>query len=719
MTSANEAFEQALEHHREGRLAQAAELYQQVLQSNPANADALYLLSVIAHQAGDHRAAVQLNRRALALVPGDVRCYNVLGLALMELGRDAEAEASFRQGIATAANPELHNNLGTLWRKQGRLDDAIQAYQEALAESPGYANAHYNLGNAWRDKKEWERAAECFQRAVNAEPDHARALVALGQLLQALERPAEAVPVLERAASLIPGDAELYCDLGDALQTLREWQAAVDQYRKALACNPKSSRAWYAAGCAETSRNEYAAAGFCFQKALEADPTRREAQHNLGHSLFKLGRVTEAIQLFRQAAAAGDPETAESAIAVIIPGDPASTNQDILDARRAWVRRALPVAAQHPPLAPRKGAVRVGYLSAFFQDHNWMKPVWGLINQHDRRQFEVHLFSDAPASAIRHGYRPHPSDHFHDITGLSAEAAAQSIRHSAIDVLVDLNGYSAPQRLAVLALGPAPLIVGWFGIFATTGMSCFDWLVGDEVVIPPIEEQFYSERIVRVPGSWLTFEVDFPAPEIVPPPCCTGRPIRFGSFAPQYKITSDVVAAWSAILRQVPGSTLLLRSAALGASSNRAYVHSLFEAQQVPSERVRMAGPCEYFRFLETYGEIDIALDTFPYNGGTTTADAIWQGVPVITFAGDRWASRNSASILRAGGLGEFVCQSLDDYIALAVSLGTSRETPDRLRDLRLNMRPRLLESPVCDTRTFARNMEGLYRSPASPPESE
>lgn len=717
MMSGDDWFREAMDHHRAGRLPEAAGLYQQVLKASPGHTDALYLLGVIAHQTGYHLQAIELSRRALASAPDDTRCYNVLGLALMELGRDAEAEASFQQAIAIDNNPEVHNNLGTLWKKQGRLDDAVGAYRQALAQSPGYANAHYNLGNVYRDRTEMESAAECFRRALNSDPGHASALVGLGQVLRALQRTGEAVPILERALVLIQDDAELYCDLGDALQALGQLQRAIDQYRKALECDPRLSRAWYSAGCAESSRNEHAAANFCFRRALESDPDRREAQHNLGHSLFKLGQVEEALKLFRQAAAVGDPKAAEAAIAVIIPGvsalAPGSGNQAILEARRTWAERYLP-----PPRPAEQFShsvrssdrpLRIGYVSAFFQDHNWMKPVWGLINRHDRQRFEVHLFSDTPASAIQHGYIRHAQDQFHDISGLTAEAGADRIEEAGIDVLVDLNGYSAMGRLPLIALRPAPVVVGWFNMYATTGMTCYDWLAGDDVVIPPEEERFYTERIVRLPGSYLTFEVTYPVPEVSSPPCLTDRAITFGCLAPQYKITKDVVGAWSTILQQVPNSSLILKNSALGSPGNRHFVHGLFEACKISPERVHLEGPSDHYRFLETYGQIDIALDTFPYNGGTTTTEAIWQGVPVVTFWGDRWVSRTSASILRAGGLGEFVGQGLEDYIALAVRLANSPDTPERLQELRRNMRSRLRESPVCDTRSFARNMERLY----------
>jgi protein O-GlcNAc transferase len=243
--------------------------------------------------------------------------------------------------------------------------------------------------------------------------------------------------------------------------------------------------------------------------------------------------------------------------------------------------------------------------------------------------------------------------------------------------------------------------MGWFNMFATTGMASYDCLIGDAEVVPAGEERFYRERIVRVPGSYLTFEVGYPVPDVVTPPCLATGAVTFGCLAPLYKITPDVVETWCRILAEVPESVLVLKAAAFALEDERRFVRERF-----PEGRVRLEGPSEHFEFLQAYDQIDIALDTFPYNGGTTTTEAIWQGVPVVTFRGDRWVARTSASILRAGGLGEFVRRDVDDYVACAVEWS---QAPTKLGDLRATMRARLARSPVCDTPGFARNMERLY----------
>jgi protein O-GlcNAc transferase len=700
---------QALDHHRAGHLVEASALYHEILQATPDHTDVLYLLAVIAHQTSQPAQAVELIRRSLVIAPDEARCHNLLGLNLVALGMTGEAEVSFQKAIALDASPDFYANLGVLWKQQGRFDDAISAYQQALARVPRDASAHYNLGNAYRAKGEIGPAAECFRRAVNHDPDHARALAALGQTLQTLARPEEAVRFLKRAVALLPEDADLHCDLGNALQTLGQLPVASAAYQRSLQLDPALSRAWYAAGCAESSRKEYATAVACFRRVLEIHPSWAEAQHNLGEALFKLGQVEAALDLFRQAGAGGDPALPQAAIAVIIPGSQSSDNQSILEARRTWAECRLPPrrSTNHGShLKTGDQPLRIGYVSSFFQDHNWMKPVWGLINHHDRRQFAVHLFSDAPASQIRYGYRGHPQDRFHNTTGLSNEDLARQIELAKIDLLIDLNGYSTMGRLPLFTMRPALVVVGWFNMYATTGISGYDYLIGDDQVIPPDEEKFYCEKIVRVSGSYLTFEVTYPVPPVADPPCLTKGAITFGCLASQYKITDEVIGVWSRILQQVPNSSLILKNGALASTGAREFVHGLFERHHILPGRVHLEGPSDHYQFLEAYGRIDIALDTFPYNGGTTTTEAIWQGVPVVAFYGDRWVSRTSASILRSATLGELVGQGIEDYISLAIKLANS---PEYLGDLRRNMRSRLRDSSVCDTQSFARNMERLY----------
>ena len=706
-------MQSAAGHYQAGRFGEAARCCLRVLETAPDHLDALSMLGAMAYQAGEGARAIAFLSRAAAANPKDPHVHNLMGLALLMTGEAKASEARFRKALAILPAPEFYNNLGNALKAQDRVDEAMDAYRGALALNPGYAGAHYNLGNAHRKSNDLPKAAACFQKALALAPGQGNALASLGEVTLEMGRADEALPMLIEALTLMPNDADLHCSAGNAFQALEKSKDAAAAYRRAVQLNPRLGKAWYGAGCVSIHEKDYAGAVEYFEKALQISPDWAEARHNLGQSLFNLGQVEPAVDLFRAAAAVGPPELPMLAVAVAVPGDPRADNRSIAEDRRRWAESSLPPAGHvrglTPPAAPADAPVRLGYLSSFFGDHNWMKPVWGLINQHDRGRFEIHLFSHGPIPNIAHGYLKHPADRFHDISGMGNASAAERIRTEGIDILVDLNGYSDTRRLPLIARHPAPAVVGWFNMFATSGMSGYDYLIGDHSVLPPGEEGFYREKILRVPGSYLTFEVSYPVPDVAPPPCANTGRITFGCFASQYKITNDVMAAWARILDRVPESRLMLKNARLGAAENNRFVKRLLEKNGIPGERVILSGPSDHYRFIEAYGRVDLALDTFPYNGGTTTTEALWQGVPVITFRGDRWASRTSASILDAAGLGEYVARDLEGYVDQAARLAHAADACDRLAVLRQGMRQQLRNSSVCDTRGFARNMERIY----------
>lgn len=543
--------------------------------------------------------------------------------------------------------------------------------------------------------------------------DRLRRVIERADDLARQKKPAEAAAAYRKALWLDPSDARIHTRLGDILQSLGKMEEAVEAYGQAVRIDPQFHPAWYSLGCAWLAKKEEATAATCFQKAVALVPGHGPSHHNLGKALYKLGLADESMACFRTAIALGEGFLPRTAIVSTIPGSPAADHQAVLEARRDWARTHLPPVDRDKkfPGDPASGRpLRIGYISSFFQSRNWMKPVWGLMNQHDRRRVEIHLFSDAPESDCDGGYSKRPTDRFHDISGLSNGQAAQRIEACRLDILIDLNAFSEVSRLAVMALKPAPIQVAWFNMFATSGMDCFDYLIGDEQVILPQEEKFYSEKILRLPCCYLTFEVSYPVPDVSDSPASAAGGLTFGCLASQYKITPQVVETWAEILRRSPSARLLLKNSTLGFSANRQALLQRFEQCGIPSERIEIQGPCEHFDFLAAYSRIDIALDTFPYNGGTTTSEALWQGVPVLTFRGDRWAARQSTSILHAAGLDEFIAEDREDYIRRAVALTQSPDAPGRLADLRRDMRSRLARSSLCDTAALARGMEQLYQ---------
>ncbi len=706
-------IQRARDAQRSGRFDEAATCYQQALQQHPDPSFVLLQLARLEALRGQPAAAAQHLQQLLAQAPAHGQAHHDLALALVALGNTESALEQMREAArCEPESAEILNNLGGLFEQLGRPDEALVAFRRAVALAPGHAVPQFNLGDALRKASQWEESITVLRVAVTLDPALSEAWAALGSALLTSGQPAAALGALRRANELRSHDETVCRQLGDALQALNQFPEAISWYERAAASNPTSLDTWYGLGRARLECDRMADAIEALTHCIRIDERYAPAHHELGRALFQLGCVEQAVPRFQEAAKLGVEKVRRSALlnlALITPGSPADDNQSILEARQAWGRHFPSRPARRNEARPATDPLRIGYCSSFFDCPQWMKPVWTLINHHDRERFQIHLISDEPAERVRGGYRPHARDRFVDISGLSNEAAAERIADCGLDVLIDLNGYSELARLPMYSLRPAPILAGWFNMYATSGLDCFDYLIGDEYVIPESEEPFYSERILRVPFSYLTFEVDYRVPDVSPLPMSASGQFTFGCLASQYKITDQVIRTWSEILRRSLNSRLLLRNKSLARNEHRSHLRERFAACGISSDRLLLEGPVEHHQFLETYGRIDVALDPFPYSGGTTTTEALWQGVPVVTFDGDRWVSRTSLSLLKAAGLHEFVGRDLPEYIELCVHLANSPDAAGKLQGLRAGMRNRLKASSVCDGVGFARAMESLY----------
>ena len=476
----------------------------------------------------------------------------------------------------------------------------------------------------------------------------------------------------------------------------------------------------------QLSYQAFAGAARSLQHALKLEPDDPDALLALGSCCFAAGEVDAAIDHYERIASHPrcDADTRTKAlleIAKIIPGSPTRSNDAIKGAREAWATQAaqnLQHAKKRTPPRPKKSRVarspklRIAYLSAYFGSRNWMKPVWGVINEHDRAAFELHLLHDNKPPSPASGYRRHSADHVHDIAALDNDGVATLIQKLGFDVLIDLNGYSYTRRLDLLVRKPAPVQLGWFNMFATTGMPQFDAIVGDAHVIPNEEAVFYTEKILRVSGTYLAFNVQYTLPTSSRPHASRRRTALSLSAASRLNTRSlpKSSAAWTQILAATPQTRLVLQNTYLHNDQNRADVFARFAKLGIAPERLVFHPPAEHLAFLKTYGEIDVALDTFPYNGGTTTMESLWQGVPVLTFEGDRWAARTAKSLLLAARLDDWVVRSRDAYVKRAIDLARSERTPAMLAALRREMRWGLMESAACDTSRLCRELEAIYK---------
>jgi protein O-GlcNAc transferase len=463
------------------------------------------------------------------------------------------------------------------------------------------------------------------------------------------------------------------------------------------------------------SRGDLAEARPLLKRAMAGSQRRDQLRYSLASAHFHLGDVDRAIEelaLLGRSPEASVRELALRTMAVYIPGDPKADNARILEVRRRWARLASQFRRRRRRM-PRRPRLRIGYVCAFLDCRNWMKPVWPVLTAHDRSAFEVHLFVDRGLPSRTHGFVPNRMDRVHRLDGLSNREAAACVVRAKIDVLVDLNAFSFTARLGLFLRRPAPVQIGWFNTYATSGARAYDIAISDRVALPPAEKKFCVERIAYVDGSYLAFCVPYRVPRPGPLPCRRARRFTFGCLAPQYKVTAPVVRALASILRGAPRSRLILRNTRLGSPGNRAEIGRRFRRLGVRRDQLILEGPAPHFAFLRTYRRIDVALDTFPYSGGVTTMEALWQGVPVLTVAGDRWASRTSGSLLRSAGMGDWVCGSAPVLVRRAVALARSGREWDRLAEMRARLRRRLLSSAACDCARLCRQLEGHYQAAA------
>ncbi|MEZ6118520.1 MAG: tetratricopeptide repeat protein [Pirellulaceae bacterium] len=485
----------------------------------------------------------------------------------------------------------------------------------------------------------------------------------------------------------------------------RRWIDALRSLDRIVAIGMADAITWQKMGSALLQVKEYAQAKEALANALKLDNTNATTHHLLAKAQFTLGETDEAVAHLLQAHSLNSSaiESLQSA-AHIIANAPSATNQDVLEIRREFAKR-LPLNRPQSHDSKQLGnakPIRIAFLSAHFRLRNYMKPVWGLLNHLDRTRFQVVLLDDGQGESEFVGYRTNACDQIHSVRNQSDMQLAQTLEDLRIDVLVDLSSYSYPQRLSLFQQPLAPVTIGWFNAFATSGLPGFDYILGDSHVIPQEEEAFYSERVIRLESSYLTFQVDYPVPPVAASPCLQSQRFTFGSLVSQYKITSVVLDAWSQILQQAPNTELIIANGDMKSPHNQAYLRQQFANLSVDAYRIRLLPPADHDTFLKYYDLIDLALDAFPYNGGTTTMEALWQGVPVLTKNGDRWAARTSQTLLRECHLSDFVAKSVDEYVRVAVHWSQPSRW-DALAELRAQMRTALSASSVCNCAEMAK----------------
>jgi predicted O-linked N-acetylglucosamine transferase (SPINDLY family) len=636
------------------------------------------------------------------------------------------AARAYRKAIRRGTkDPDAYNNLGVIEAQRGDLDAAIPLFHGALSLGTAAPDTRENLAQALAGRGaaryaqgRFQEAVADFSERVQLEPRSPRAWTELGAALAGTARHAEAVEHHRRAISLAPDYALAHSNLGASLLALKQLEEATRVLERALSLAPNEPNAAINLATAQQRLGNLARAEDLARQALALSPQSAEAHNNLGLALSAQGAVEEALEHFGRAVA-------------LAPRNPAHFSARLLNLH--YDPEAIPaaIAAEHrrfyeifganrpavAPATPRTSSrrLRVGYLSPDLRRHSVSYFFEPLLRAHDREGVEVICYADVPRPDEVSLRLAALAEHWRPTSAMSDDELRRLIERDRIDVLVDLAGHTAGNRMSLLARRVAPSQFSYLGYPNTTGLGTMDHRVTDGIADPPGQtEAWHSEELVRIEGGFLCYAPPLPAgecPEVAPPPAVSRGAVTFGSFNNLAKLNGAVLDAWAVLLARIPGSRLLIKARGLENDRTRQRIWSRFEGRGTPRDRVELAPPLgRTADHLAAYAQVDLALDAFPYNGTTTTCEALWMGVPVVTFAGRAHAGRVGASILSRVGLEELAPATLEQSIEAAVRLAGDR---DRLVALRQTMRDRLLASPLMDGARLARQLEAAYRRAA------
>lgn len=653
---------------------------------------------------GRHHDLESLARRMIAQAPSSAGGWGALGAALAAQERHAEALAAKEQAVRLAPeNAQGLSNLASTLLALGRHADAVEHARRAVERDARIATAHGNLGAGLLALGRLDEGLACCRQALALEPGLHRVRARAAAALQDAGRWREAAQCLADGLRLRPDDAAAWLALGNALRESQDMQRAEQALRRSLELRPASHEAWNNLGNTLHDLGRLLEAEGAFGRALALEGAVGAIHSNLGNVLREQGRLAEAAACFRSALAR-DPSflgAHDNLLLALNYADGPSPEERVAEARRygaAAARLAQPLPPVAVAVAKKAGPLRVGLVSGDLRSHpvGYFLESW--LGALDPSRIQLHAYStQAREDGVTARLRQHLA--WHRIAAMNDAEAAAQIRADAIDVLIDLSGHTAHNRLPLFCWRPAPVQATWLGYFATTGVAAIDYLIADAATVPPDTREQFTEQVWRLPRTRLCFTPPAEAPAVAALPAVANGRVTFGAFQALSKVTDAVLALWARVLREVPGSRLRLQSPQLGDEATRDALRRRMQAQGLDPARVVLHGRSSRAAYFEAHAEVDMLLDTFPFPGGTTTCEALWMGVPTVTLQGDRLIARQGAGLLHAAGLPDWIAADGDAYVRLAVRRAGD---PAALARLRAGLREHVARSALFDAAAFA-----------------
>lgn len=683
------------------------------LNADAGKVEAMHALARRAMERGEMAAAITRLEKATAIKPDDASLWCSLGAAYRRNDGLELARLSYQRALVLKPDyPQVLSNLGEWCIIKGQPREALAWFARALACAPDFFEARLNNVAALFELARYEDARTAAEQLLVIEPQRPEPYLNLGNVLVHSGKAKQGIRLYKRALELRPGFPEAHFNLATLLGSRDDLVDAIIYLERQIKERGETVHYLGLLAAAHQAAGHLTQAEDLCRRIFERQPDNITALVTLGSCLSSGGDSAAALPLYERVVEL-DPNQAAMGSNILFESNYLSQL-----ARDEVYRRHCNWAAQFeaPMLAPadfpihdrdKKRKLRIGYISGDFIRHPVGFLLRDILRHHDKNRFEVHCFSMVIRTNEVLKELREAADKWDDIFFLRDSEVFDIVRKADIDILVDLSGHTAYHRLLVFARQPAPVQVEWIGYFHSTGMKSIDYFITDPHTTPPEGGQLFSETPVFLPHTRFCYSPPEYSPGVLPPPVEKAGFITFGSFNRLPKMTDEVVSAWAHILHAVPKSRLMVKAGALADATARERLTARFEKLDIPPDRLELRENSAHGEMLGQYGEIDIALDTFPFNGGMTTLEALWMGVPVVTIVGNSVVSRQTFSAQANIGLSdELAFPDIDAYVRGAVDLANN---PERLRNLRLEMRPRMAASPLCQPVKFARDLEALY----------